>query len=130
VIALPAWLAVVGPLLAIATVLVGLGRVLSRLDTIATEHSAARAESKLQHEETRREIAGLREARVASDATAEHLRADVNALRDSVREIRAEMVVHTTARHDLRDQVHTIEGAIEEIRRGVTRAARPARGGR
>ena len=125
-IALPAWLAVVGPLLAIATILVGLGRVLSRLDTIATEHTAARAESKLQHEETRREIASLREDRVRAEATAEHLRADVDALKLGLAEVRADLLQQTTARHELRGEVQSLRA---EIDREAPRAPRPARRG-
>lgn len=93
-IALPTWVAVVGPLLAVASVLLGLGRVLQRLDTIATEHTAARAESKAQHEETRREIASLREDRVRAEVTSEaqghrieRLEAEVERLRDSVHKL-------------------------------------------
>ena len=111
----------------IAAVLVGLGRVLSRLDTIATEHAAARAESKAQHEETRREIGGLREARVASDATAEHLRADVDSVKDSVREIRAELREQTDARHKLRGEMHELLAA---VRAEIERACAPRNSGR
>ena len=121
-----AWLAVVGPLLASATILVGLGRVLSRLDTIATEHTAARAESKLQHEETRKEIASLREDRVRAEATAEHLRADVDALKLGLAEVRADLLQQTTARHELRGEVQSLRA---EIDREAPRAPRPARRG-
>ena len=121
-----AWLAVVGPLLASATILVGLGRVLSRLDTIATAHTAARAESKLQHEETRKEIASLREDRVRAEATAEHLRADVDALKLGLAEVRADLLQQTTARHELRGEVQSLRA---EIDREAPRAARPARRG-
>lgn len=93
-IALPAWLAIVAPLVALATIFVGLGRVLNRLDTISTEHSAARAESKAQHEETRREIASLREDRVRAEVTSEaqahrieRLESEVERLRDSVHKL-------------------------------------------
>lgn len=75
----------------IAAVLVGLGRVLSRLDTIATEHAAARAESKAQHEETRREITSLREDRVRAEVQTEgmlhrigSLETELGRLRDNV----------------------------------------------
>lgn len=126
-IALPAWLAIVTPLLAVAAILVGLGRVLSRLDTIATEHAAARAESKAQHEETRREIASLREDRVRAEATAEHLRADVEALKAAVAEIRADALQQTKARHDLRDEVQVIRAAVDVLREDRPHAPR-ARG--
>jgi septal ring factor EnvC (AmiA/AmiB activator) len=89
----------------------------------------ATAESKRQHEETRREIAALREHRVASDATAEHLRADVDALHSAIAQIRADLTVHTEARHQLREQVHTMEGAVEALRREAPRAPRPPRRG-
>lgn len=129
-IALPTWLAVVGPLLAVATLLLGLGRVLQRLDTIATEHTAARAESKAQHEETRREIGGLREARVASEATAEHQRADLDALREAMREVREDVrrlsTDITDTRHTLRAEMQT---AIAAQRSEVPHVARPARRG-
>lgn len=95
-----------GAACSIAAVLVGLGRVLTRLDVIAVEHSQARAESKAQHEETRREIGSLREARIASEAAAEHLRADVNSAKESMRDIREELRAHTDARHKLRDDMH------------------------
>lgn len=88
---LPAWLAVVAPVLAIATILVGLGRVLTTLAEVQREQQSARAESKAQHEETRREIASLREDRVRAQAHAEaqghrieRLEAEVERLRDSV----------------------------------------------
>lgn len=125
-IALPAWIAIVTPLLAVAAILVGLGRVLSRLDTIATEHTAARAESKAQHEETRREIASLREARVEGEARTEHLRGDVEQLRAAIAEMRAEMLQHTAARHELRGELQSLRA---EVEREAPRASRP-RGGR
>jgi uncharacterized protein HemX len=88
---LPTWLAVIAPLLAVATVLVGLGRVLSTLSEVQREQQSARAESKAQHEETRREIASLREDRVRAEVTAaaqaqriERLESEVERLRDSV----------------------------------------------
>lgn len=126
-IALPTWVAVVGPLLAVAAVLVGLGRVLNRLDTISTEHTAARAESKAQHEETRKEIASLREDRVRAEATAEHLRADVESLKSAVSELRADALQQTKARHDLRDEVQTIRAGIDVLREDRAHAPR-ARG--
>lgn len=97
---------VLGAAASIATVLVRLGRVLTRLDTIATEHASARAESRSLHEETRREIGSLREARIAGEAAAEHLRADVNSAKESMRDIREELRAHTDARHKLRDDMH------------------------
>lgn len=111
----------------IAAVLVGLGRVLSRLDTIATEHASARAESRAQHEETRREIGALREARVAGDATAEHLRADLDAVKDSLREVRTELREQTDARHKLRGEMHELLAA---IRGEIERAVAPRNSGR
>ena len=88
---LPTWLAVIAPLLAVGTVLVGLGRVLSTLGEVQREQQTARAESKAQHEETRREIASLREDRVRAEVTSEaqaqridRLETEVERLRDSV----------------------------------------------
>lgn len=124
---IPSWLTVSGALVPLLVLVAGLGRVLQRLDTIVTEHTAARAESKAQHEETRREIAGLREARVDSEATAKHLRADVDSLKAALTEIRADALQQTRARHDLRDEVQTIRAAVDALREDRPHAPR-ARG--
>ena len=105
------------------------GGLATSLESMRVAQDAATAESKRQHEETRREIAALREHRVASDATAEHLRADVDALHGAIAQIRADLTVHTDARHKLREQVHTLEGAVETLRRETFRAPRSARRG-
>ena len=105
------------------------GALAASLESMRAAQDIATAESKRQHEETRREIAALREHRVASDATAEHLRADVDALHSAIAQIRADLTVHTEARHQLREQVHTMEGAVEALRREAPRAPRPARRG-
>ena len=105
------------------------GALASSLESMRTAQDLATAESKRQHEETRREIASLREHRVASDATAEHLRADVDALHSAIAQIRADLTVHTDARHKLREQVHTLEGAIETMRREAPRAPRASHRG-
>jgi len=115
---------VLGACGSIAAVLVGLGRVLTRLDTISTEHTAARVESKAQHEETRREIASLREDRVRAEATAEHLRADVEALKIAIGELRADALVQTKARHDLRDEMQAIRAAVDALREDRSYASR------
>jgi septal ring factor EnvC (AmiA/AmiB activator) len=105
------------------------GALAASLESMRAAQDLATAESKRQHEETRREIAALREHRVASDATAEHLRADVDALHSALAQIRADLTVHTEARHQLREQVHTMEGAVEALRREAPRAPRSARRG-
>jgi septal ring factor EnvC (AmiA/AmiB activator) len=105
------------------------GALAASLESMRAAQDLATAESKRQHEETRREIAALREHRVASDATAEHLRADVDALHSAIAQIRADLTVHTEARHQLREQVHTMEGAVEALRREAPRAPRSARRG-
>jgi septal ring factor EnvC (AmiA/AmiB activator) len=105
------------------------GALAASLESMRAAQDIATAESKRQHEETRREIAALREHRVASDATAEHLRADVDALHSAIAQIRADLTVHTEARHQLREQVHTMEGAVEALRREAPRAPRPPRRG-
>ena len=105
------------------------GALAASLESMRAAQDLATAESKRQHEETRREIAALREHRVASDATAEHLRADVDALHSAIAQIRADLTVHTEARHQLREQVHTMEGAVEALRREAPRAPRPPRRG-
>ncbi len=91
---MPQWLTIGGALVPLLVLVAGLGRVLQRLDTIATEHTAARAESKAQHEETRREIASLREDRVRAEVTSEaqghrieRLESEVERLRDSVHKL-------------------------------------------
>lgn len=123
----PQWLTIGGALVPLLVLVAGLGRVLQRLDTIATEHTAARAESKAQHEETRKEIASLREDRVRAEATAEHLRADVEALKGAVAEIRADALQQTKARHDLRDEVQAIRAGLDVLREDRSHAPR-ARG--
>ena len=105
------------------------GGLATSLNDMRVAQDVATAESKRQHEETRREIAALREHRVASDATAEHLRADVDALHSAIAQIRADLTVHTDARHKLREQVHTLEGAVETLRRETPHAPRAARRG-
>jgi septal ring factor EnvC (AmiA/AmiB activator) len=105
------------------------GALAASPESMRAAQDIATAESKRQHEETRREIAALREHRVASDATAEHLRADVDALHSAIAQIRADLTVHTEARHQLREQVHTMEGAVEALRREAPRAPRPPRRG-
>lgn len=103
------------------------GALAAQLDAMRTAQDAATAESKRQHEETRREIAALREHRVASDAIAEHLRADVDVMRAAIGEIRAELLVQTKARHDLRDEVMTLRAQIDAIKE--SHASRPSRRG-
>lgn len=103
------------------------GALAASLESMRTEQAAATAESKRQHEETRREIASLREDRVASDAAAKHLRADVDALTRAVAEVRADLLEQAKARHDLRDEVTTLRTQIDALK--DLRAARPARRG-
>lgn len=86
-----ALLGVVGPLGAIIAMVVGLGRVLQQIGDVRTEQERARTESRSQHEETRREIASLREDRVRSQVLAEaqghriaELEVEVRALRERV----------------------------------------------
>ncbi len=133
----PTWVVIVGPVLAIGAVVVGVGRVLQRLDDVREEHKAARTESKAQHEETRREIATLREARVASDATVEHLRADLDALKDAVRDVRSDVAARDRAQTDARhDQTNAFAATLRQMvdaalaEREAARAPRRARGGR
>ena len=104
------------------------GALAASLESMRAAQEAAMKESARQHEETRREIAALREHRVASDATAEHQRADLDALREAVREIREEQrraaadIVET--RHTLRSEWQT---AISALTRESPPAKRPAR---
>lgn len=135
-VAVPTWAAIVGPLLAVGTVIFAAGRVLQRLDDVRDEQKAARAESKSQHEETRREISSLRESRVETAASLEHLRSDVASLQRAhaalVSTVEEKDRAQTTARHDQTNaiattlrQMVTAEIAAQE----AERAARPGRRG-
>jgi len=128
------WVSLAGGCVAVLAVLVGLGRVLQRLDDVRAEHAAARVESKAQHEETRREIAALREARVETAALIDHMRSDLDALKAShtslVGLVEAKDRAQSDARHD---QTNAIAAALRQMvsteldAREAARAAR-ARG--
>lgn len=122
----------------ISAVLVGLGRVLKQLDTISADHKEARAESKTQHEETRREITGLREARVANEAAADRLRSDVTALQKSVSDmsekisqsilpVSNQVTQAQNGINELRDLIETRDRAVRDLIDSRDRAQNEAR---
>lgn len=109
------------------------GQLASDLGAIRRAQDASIEESKREHAETRREVASLREHRVASDATAEHHRADLDALKDALRDLRADHKAVAqeivTTRHDLRAEMQTALAKLAAELMEAVRAARSTRRG-
>ena len=92
------------------------GKIIASLNAVERAQDAARTESKAQHEETRREIASLREDRVKAATEAEHMRGDIEALKTAQRDLRAHIDEVDKRQSDARhDQTNTIATTLRQM---------------
>lgn len=97
------WLAlavgVLGALLNLGALVLAAGKLVASLDTVKGRQEEHRAESRAQHEETRREIAALREGRVQLAADVGH---HASELARHAGELQRALEEIKELRHDLR----------------------------